>query len=150
MPGYFVDTNVWIAFHFKGHPHHHLAAEFMQRRSENEPASLTRAVELSWLRLVTTAAICRSYGAAVLTNSAAVQALELWRSRPQIRCLDADPEGTRELWLELAAVPSASPKVWMDAYLAAFAIRSGHPIATFDADFRRFEAAGLQLRLLSA
>jgi predicted nucleic acid-binding protein len=39
--------------------------------------------------------------------------------------------------------------VWMDAYLAAFAIRSGHPFATLDADFRRFEDAGLQLSLLS-
>lgn len=40
-------------------------------------------------------------------------------------------------------------KVWMDAYLAAFAIRAGLPLATLDADFRRFEAADLQLRLLS-
>ncbi|MCU0751035.1 MAG: hypothetical protein MUF13_15970, partial [Akkermansiaceae bacterium] len=64
-------------------------------------------------------------------------------------CLDAEPEGTRELWLELAAIPSASPKVWMDAYLAAFAIRAGLPFATLDADFRKFEAAGLVLLLLS-
>jgi predicted nucleic acid-binding protein len=63
--------------------------------------------------------------------------------------LDAEPEGIRELWLELAALPVASPKVWMDAYLAAFAIRSGLPFATLDADFRRFQAAGLQLQLLS-
>lgn len=41
-------------------------------------------------------------------------------------------------------------KVWMDAYLAAFAIRAGLSLATLDADFHRFEAAGLQLRLLSA
>ena len=150
MPGYFVDTNVWIAFHFKDHPHHSLAAEFMGNRSADEPAGFTRAVELSWLRLVTTATICRSYGAAALTNPAAIQALDVWRSQPRIICLDAEPEGTRELWLELAAIPSASPKVWMDAYLAAFAIRAGLPFATLDADFRRFEAAGLDLLLLSA
>jgi uncharacterized protein len=150
VPGYFVDTNVWVAFHFQGHPHHPFAAEFMRGRSVDEPAILSRAVELSWLRLVTTAAICRGYGADVLSNATAIEALGLWRLQPRIHCLDSEPEGTRELWLELAAIPSASPKVWMDAYLAAFAIRAGLPFATLDADFRRFEAAGLDLRLLTA
>jgi len=37
----------------------------------------------------------------------------------------------------------------MDAYLAAFAIRVGITFATFDSDFRRFETAGLSLRLLT-
>ncbi|MEX2578178.1 MAG: TA system VapC family ribonuclease toxin [Verrucomicrobiales bacterium] len=141
---------MWIASYFKGHPHHAIAAEFMRGRSVDEPASLSRAVELSWLRLVTTASVCRGNGAAVLTNPAAIEALDLWRSRPQIRRLDAEPEGTRELWLELAGIPSASPKVWMDGYLAAFAIRAGLPFATLDIDFRRFEAAGLQLHLVTA
>ena len=71
-------------------------------------------------------------------------------AQPRVCCLDAEPEGTRSLWLELAAIPSASPKVWMDAYLAAFAIRAGLPFATMDTDFRRFETAGLELQLLSA
>jgi predicted nucleic acid-binding protein len=86
----------------------------------------------------------------MISNSQAVEILGKWCSLPHIRCIDAEPVGTRELWLELAAIPSASPKVWMDAYLAAFAIRAGLPFATLDADFRRFEAAGLQLLLLSA
>jgi hypothetical protein len=30
-----------------------------------------------------------------------------------------EPEGTPELWLQLADAESTSPKVWMDAYLAA-------------------------------
>lgn len=84
-----------------------------------------------------------------MTNQQAVTILNDWRSHAHIACIDAEPEGTRDLWLELAAIPSASAKVWMDAYLAAFAIRSGHPFATLDADFRRFEDAGLQLNLLS-
>ena len=150
MPGYFVDTNMWIAFHFKGHPHHALAAEFMRHRSVDEPAHFSRPVELSWLRLVTTASICRGYNAASLSNPAAIKALLHWLAQPNIHCLDTEPEGTRALWFELAAIPSASPKVWMDAYLAAFTIRAGLPFATLDSDFRRFEAAGLQLHLLSA
>jgi uncharacterized protein len=150
VPGYFVDTNVWIAFYFKGHPHNAIAAEFMRRRSVKEPASLTRAVEQSFLRLLTNAALCRGYDSPLISNPMAVDILEEWRDQPHIRCLDAEPEGTRELWLKLAAVPSPSPKVWMDAYLAAFAIRAGLPLATFDTDFRGFEAEGLRLNLLSA
>lgn len=79
-----------------------------------------------------------------------MEILEEWYAQPHILSLDAEPEGTRELWFEFAAIPSASPKVWMDSYLAAFAIRAGLPFATLDADFRRFEAAGLKLLLLSA
>jgi len=122
----------------------------MRCRSVDEPGYLSRPVELSWLRLVTSAAICRVYGAALLTNPAAIEALHLWRTQPNIRCLNTEPEGTRELWLELAAIPSASPKVWMDAYLAALAIRADLPLATLDSDLRRFESAGLVLSLLSA
>lgn len=149
MPGYFVDTNVWIACYFQGHPHHAIASEFMRERSANAPANLARAVEHSFLRLLTTASICRCYDAPVITNPRAVEILRCWRSLPHILVLDAEPEGTRDLWLELAALPTASPKVWMDAYLAAFAIRAGLPLATLDHDFRRFEVNGLQLRLLT-
>jgi predicted nucleic acid-binding protein len=71
-----------------------------------------------------------------------------WRTQAHIRCIDAEPDGTRELWLELAATSSASPKVWMNAYLAAFAIRARLPFATLDTDFRRFEPAGLNLQFV--
>lgn len=149
MPGCFVDTSVWIAWYFQPHPHHPLAADLMGARSASDSAWLCRATEQSWLRLATTAAVCRAFSSPVLTNVQATAALATWRAQPRVRCLDAEPEGTRELWLELAAIPSASPKIWMNAYLAAFAIRAGIPFATLDADFRRFEAAGLDLHLLS-
>ncbi len=94
---------------------------------------------------MTTATICRAYASPLFTNLDAVSVLANWRSRPHVRCLDQEPEGTRDLWLELAAIPSSSPKAWMDAYLAAFAIRAKLPFATFDADFQRFEPGGLSL-----
>jgi hypothetical protein len=42
-----------------------------------------------------------------------------------------------------------APKLWMDAYLAAFAIAGGMRIVTLDKDFRNFESQGLNLLLLS-
>lgn len=149
MPGCFLDTSVWVAWYFQAHPHHAQAADLLEASSASEAAWLCRATEQSWLRLATTAAVCRAYSSPLLTNAQASAVLATWHAQPHVRCFDAEPSGTRELWLELAGVSSASPKVWMDAYLAAFAIRAGLPLATFDADFRRFEAVGLQLRLLS-
>lgn len=149
MPGYFLDTSVWIAWYFQEHPHHTLAADLLDKRSSADPAWLCRATEQSWLRLATTAALCRAYRSPILTNFQASAALGTWYARPFVDCLDTEPEGTRELWLELAAISSPSPKVSMDAYLAAFAIRAELPFATLDTDFRRFETAGLKLHLLS-
>ena len=111
MPGCVLDTSVWIAWYFQRHTHHDLAADLLNLRSASDPAWLCRATEQSWLRLVSTAALCRAYSSPTLTNVQATAALATWRAQPRVRCLDAEPKGTRELWLELAAVPSASPKL---------------------------------------
>ena len=150
MQGYFADTNIWVALQFKKHLHHQVAVDFLETRTADAPVFFARIVEQSFLRLITTDAICHTYNVMVHNNLQAVEILNGWRSRRYIGCLHAEPPSTRELWLELAAIPSSSPKVWMDAYLAALAICAGIPFATLDSDFRRFEAAGLKLRLLTA
>jgi hypothetical protein len=53
------------------------------------------------------------------------------------------------LWKRLASGDTASPKLWMDAYLAAFAMNGGLRLVTIDRDFKRFEAHGLDLLLLA-
>jgi predicted nucleic acid-binding protein len=78
-----------------------------------------------------------------MTNRGAWSAFELLRKRPEITLLD-EPSGTAELWARLAARDTASPKVWMDAYLAAFAIRAEIPLLTLDQDFLAYRAQGLQ------
>jgi toxin-antitoxin system PIN domain toxin len=149
MRGILGDTSVWVAAFFEEHEFFTRANTFITSRSAKEPALFCRASEQSWLRLVTTPSLHTLYKTPKITNLDAVAILAAWHTRPHIRCLDTEPKGTRELWLELAAIPSASPKVWMDAYLAAFAIRADLPFATLDADFRRFEASGLDLHLLT-
>jgi toxin-antitoxin system PIN domain toxin len=149
MPGTLVDTSVWVAAFFDEHEFFLPAKAFVASCGRGQPALFCRASEQSWLRLVTTPSLHRLYKAPSVSNADAIAILATWLAQPHIHCLDAEPEGTRELWFELAAIPSASPKVWMDAYLAAFAIRAALPFATLDTDFRRFEAAGLQLHLLS-
>lgn len=149
MPGTLVDTSVWVAAFFDEHEFFLPAKAFIASCRKGQPAQFCRASKQSWLRLVTTPSLHRLYKVPPVSNADAIAILATWLAQPHIHCLDTEPEGTRDLWFKLAAIPSASPKVWMDAYLAAFAIRAALPFATLDTDFRRFEAAGLQLHLLS-
>ncbi len=51
------------------------------------------------------------------------------------------------VWRQLSELATASPKRWMDAYLAAFAIAAGMRLVTFDSDFGQFESMGFDLIL---
>jgi len=53
-----------------------------------------------------------------------------------------------EDWLgRWASGGGASPRLWTDAYLAAFASSGGYRLVSFDRDFAQFE--GLNVRLLA-
>ena len=59
-------------------------------------------------------------------------------------------EGLEPVWRELAVGDKPALKLWMDAYLAAFAFTSGMRLVTLDEDFRDFEIHGLNLWLLAS
>jgi uncharacterized protein len=73
--------------------------------------------------------------------------LDAMQALPHVAWRD-EPPGIFEKWSQLAGLDSASPKVWMDAYLAAFAITSGLRVVTLDKDFKNFVPQGLDLNLL--
>lgn len=141
------DSNIWVSVTFAGHPFHKPAKAELLRATANNPVCITRAIEQSWLRLITTAAVQKSSGSPPFTNSDAIATLEFWISNPRVTTID-EPPGTRALWLQLADRSTASPKVWMDAYLAAFAISGNLRFVTFDSDFNQYRSAGLELELL--
>jgi predicted nucleic acid-binding protein len=58
----------------------------------------------------------------------------------------AEPPELEVLWQDFACRHTASPKLWMDAYLAAFAVAGGMALVTTDAAFRQFR--GLDLLVL--
>ena len=148
MPGYLFDTSAWLAAVFEQHPLHGLARRALQQATPTEPAGFCRATQQSFLRLVSTAALAKTYGVPPLTNRDALMTLDTLQALPQVAWRD-EPPGVFAQWRSLAASDTASPKVWMDAYLAAFAISHGAEMVTFDRDFTNFEPHGLQLHLLT-
>ena len=148
MPGSLLDSNVWLAATFPQHEFHNLAQEFLQTTKSTSPALFCRATEQSFLRLATTPSIIVRYGRPMMSNRDALAGLKLLLARPDIRSLH-EPAGTVALWHQLAARDTASPKVWMDAYLAAFAIAGSLDFVTLDRDFLTYQQHGLHLRLLA-
>jgi uncharacterized protein len=149
VPGSLFDSSVWVAATFPTHPLHARAQQALPDATPGDPAVFCRATEQSFLRLASTPALLRAYDAEGQTNRDALAALAALLALPQVTERDERP-GTRPLWHRLACRDTASPKVWMDAYLAAFAIRAGLRLLSLDGDFRTFEAEGLNLLLLRA
>ena len=144
---FLLDSNVWIAQTFSAHPGHDAASQALVLATAERPAVFCRATEQSFLRLVSTPAVLRQYGAAGLTNEDALELLARFQALPMIAFRE-EPPGIVPLWHRLARRPEASPKVWMDAYLAAFAIAGNLTMITLDSDLKHYEPAGLQLQLL--
>lgn len=150
MQGWLIDVNAWIAVSFEEHDHHALAMQFLTRETSPDcPALLCRATEQSWLRLLTTPALHRRYDSPPITNRDALKILSNTLELPNVRIIEDEPTSVRALWHRLASLPSASPKVWMDAYLAAFAICHDVEFVTLDSDFSAYVQDGLKLKLLS-
>lgn len=137
-----------MAAAFGSHPHHPFALNELERATARVPAVFCRATQQSFLRLISTPRIFQAYQSEIVTNRAAWVMFERLCARPGIVLVD-EPPGTVALWHRLAARDTASPKVWMDAYLTAFALAGGLELVSLDRDFVTYEAHGLRIRLLA-
>ncbi len=139
------DSNVWLALALSKHSFHDAARAWLAKRAPRE-ALFCRATQQSFLRLLTTAAVFAPYGIPPLSNKAACSVYEGFLADERITWVQ-EPAGLDRLWKKLAGGSKASPKLWMDAYLAAFALAGGHPLATTDRAFKQFK--DLRLVVLS-
>jgi predicted nucleic acid-binding protein len=76
-----------------------------------------------------------------------LSALAAFAALPQVDLIEEPPE-LEALWWHLEGLEETAPKRWMDAYLAAFAIRGSLRMISLDRDLQQFLAAGLDLDLL--
>lgn len=134
-----VDSSVWLALALSGHERHEDASNWIAEQEENRSAAFCRLTQLTLLRLLTTKAVLSPYGIPPLTNE---QASHLYTSLLGDRRIGFAPEppGLERCWAAYAERPSASPKLWMDAYLAAFAFVGSYQLVTLDGAFLQFEA----------
>lgn len=111
-----------------------------------QPAAFCRATQQSFLRLVTTPALQQVYGSGIITNDEAWEKWQMLMALPQVTWLD-EPHGMELTWQRLARLKSASPKRWMDAYLAALAHGHGLTLVTLDKDFTSFRGVSVNYLL---
>ena len=136
------DTNIWLALSISSHKHHHAALKWLEGESESDSICFCRSTQQSFLRLLTTAGVMSVYGIVPLSNKDAWTAYEAFITDDRI-VFQAEPPGLALVWKKLAARRTSSPKLWMDAYLAAFAIATGAELITIDQAFSQFPGLGL-------
>ena len=90
----------------------------------------------------------KTYGAESTTNRDALVVLNALQALPRVALRHESP-GVFALWCQLAGADTASPKVWMDTYLAAFAIAGELKLVSLDRDFKNFVPHGLDLVMLN-
>jgi len=127
----FLDANVWLALLWSRHAHSEKAREWFERSSE-EKFLFCRITQITVLRLLTTAAIMGN------DVKKMHEAWELWDrvcADDRVEFL-AEPEAIEQEFRPLSVRQSLSPKVWVDAYLLAFASVAGLKLVTFDRALR--------------
>jgi toxin-antitoxin system PIN domain toxin len=138
------DSNVFLAMAVGQHAHHPHAAAWFSGLKPADTAVFCRATKVSFLRLLTQKI---APGYTPLSNA------EAWNVFDRLNLDDAvvfmdEPPGLDTVWRKHSGLQTASPKRWMDAYLAAFAITAGMRLVTLDKDFQGYTAGSLDLLLL--
>jgi uncharacterized protein len=136
----FLDANVWLALLWSRHIHSDKAIDWFESSGE-EKFLFCRITQITVLRLLTTAAVM---GGDVKKMH---QAWDLWDkvcADDRIEFL-SEPEAIEGEFRRLSALRSPSPKVWVDAYLLAFASVAGLKLVTFD---RGLRARGAEVHVL--
>jgi uncharacterized protein len=139
------DVNIWFALMVDTHEHHRAALAWMDHQDSASGILFCRATMQGFLRLATTATIMKGYGYPPFRNDQAWERYGEFLADDRISFAH-EPPGLEESWKALALRKTASPKLWMDAYLAAFAIRSGYQLISADKAFSQFK--GLDFHLI--
>jgi uncharacterized protein len=122
----FPDINVWLALAAPEHVH----AAMARRWWEQEPGMIafSRLTQLGFLRLMTTAAVMDGKP---LTITAAWRVYDRLYEDDRVTFVSEPPE-VEKRFRERASGRTASPKVWADAWLLAFAQAAEGVLVTFD------------------
>lgn len=128
-----LDVNVWVALSASEHPHHARASRYWREES-GQRLAFCRVTMLGLLRLTTNATVM---GGQPLTATEAWAAWSTWCGLDDVLVAD-EPDGCDEILAGWTGRGIITPRLWTDAYLAAFARAGGYRLVSFDRDFTRF------------
>lgn len=121
------DVNVWLALTFDSHIHHPAAKKWFDALS-GALCYFCRITQQGYLRLATNP---QAFGKHALTLVDAWQEYDTFQSDVRVSYL-AEPAQLEAHWRGFTQKQSYSPKLWNDAYLAAFARAAGLELVSFD------------------
>jgi toxin-antitoxin system PIN domain toxin len=139
------DSNIWLALALSGHVHHQPVRDWLETVTAPASVAFCRATQQSFLRLLTNPAVLRPFGNPPLTNREAWTAYEALLSDYRIAFSETEPPGLERQWRAFTVRDTASAKLWMDGYLAAYALVGGYGLVTTDLAFRQFRHLNLRL-----
>ena len=142
-----LDVNIWLALVLSGHTHHASVRDWLSREQTAASLCFCRATQQGLLRLLTTAEVLAIYGNPPLTNKEAWELYSAFFDDDRIVFAN-EPAGIDAAWKTQALRGTPSPKLWVDAWLAAFAVQSGFQLVTTDKAFSQFK--GLHPLVLKA
>jgi uncharacterized protein len=138
------DSNIWLALAIANHVFHSTARDWFSRTKNTETVVFCRATQQSFLRLLSTSSVFAPYGLPPLSNNLAWATYERFLADNRIRFVQ-EPRRFESVWKRLSDNKKPSPKLWMDAYLAAFAIAGNFSLITTDKGFKQFRELDLVL-----
>jgi toxin-antitoxin system PIN domain toxin len=136
----FPDVNVWLALAVIEHVHHAAAAAWYESGS-CEKIAFSRITQMGFLRLLTNN---KALGSDALTVVEAWKKFDLWRGAERVTYA-TEPDGLEREWRNLSTTPGHGANFWTDAYLVAFAARSGFTLVTFDRQLSRTKGVAVEL-----
>ncbi len=136
------DVNLLLALITDRHEHHTAAVRWVDGRETGE-AGICRVVQLGVLRLLNNPAVMKED---VLDTDACWAIWSQLLSDDRFRFVPTEPPGLDGAFAQFTAGTAYTPRLWTDAYLAAYALASDRVLVTFDNDFGRFP--GLRHKIL--
>lgn len=140
---FLLDINVWLAMAFEAHIHHINAKTWFDDLEDNS-CCFCRLTQAGFLRLATNPTL---FGKEALHLSDAWTIYDKLIEDTRIQ-FSQEPLGLEHLWRKMTMSKKRSPKVWNDAYLAAFAIAGSIQLITFDSGFSKYK--DLDFRILDS
>jgi uncharacterized protein len=122
------DINVWVALHHQKHLHHRSALEWFNGLEQTTTLIFCRQSQLGLFRLLSTTAVM---GDEVSTQQQCWAIYEQW-IRGGRAVMQLEPPDIDAAFRARSRAAQSAPKIWTDAYLAAFAESAGLTLVTFD------------------